>query len=79
MVKIKNIKANNVIISAEYAPENSNEVGKISIDRFSGKVIKKILTESDKIGPIYFYKALTFLQELKTSENIPEEKTIMWY
>ena len=56
MVTIKNIKANNIIISAEYIPENSNEVGKISIDRISGKVIEKILTESDKIGRFIFAK-----------------------
>ena len=40
MLKLKNIKRNNGIISAEYDPENSGDLGNISIDTKSGKVIE---------------------------------------
>lgn len=47
MLKLKNIKRNNGIISAEYDPENSGDLGNISIDTKSGKVIESKLSKFD--------------------------------
>jgi hypothetical protein len=79
MLKLKNIKLNNGIISAEYEPENTGEVGKIAVDVVSGEVVEQHLAETDNTFPMYFNKALEWLQKVRTSSEIPKEKTIMWY
>lgn len=79
MLKFKNIRLTKGIITAEYEPEDSREVGKIAVDVDSGKVLEQHLTESDKPFPMYFDKALEWLQENRKISNIPKDKTIMWY
>lgn len=79
MLKLKNITMTNGIISAEYDPENTGEVGKIAIDVDSGKVVEQRLSDVDNDFPMYFHKALEWLQKVRTSSDIPKEKTIMWY
>lgn len=78
MLKLKNIKLTNGIISAEYEPENTGEVGKIAIDAKTGKVVEEKLAETDKGFPMYFNKALEWLRKV-TLNNIPKEHTLMWY
>ena len=79
MLKLKNIKLINGIISADYEPENSGEVGKISIDANSGKVVEIHLAEMDKEFPMYVNKALDWLQKARTLSDLPKERLIMWY
>lgn len=79
MLKLKNIKRTKGIITAEYEPEDSGEVGKITVEVDSGKVLEQCLTEFDKEFPIYFNKALQWLQNNREQSNIPIEKTLMWY
>ena len=79
MLKLKNIKLIDGIISADYEPENSGKIGKISIDANSGRVIEMQLAETDKEFPLYVDKALDWLQEARRMGNLPQERTIMWY
>lgn len=79
MLKLKNIKLTKGIITAEYEPEDSGEVGKIAVDIDSGKVLEQGLTEFDKEFPIYFNKALQWLQNNREQSDIPTEKTLMRY
>ena len=79
MLKLKNIKKNNDIISAEYEPENSGVVGRIEIDMSSGKVIKSVVSEYDKELPVYINHAINGLKKLSSAKELPSEKTIMWY
>lgn len=80
MIRLRNINLTKGIISADYEPENSGEVGKISIDAHTGKVVERYLAETDKEGfPLYFLKALDWLQKSRTLSDLPKERTIMWY
>ena len=79
MLKLKNIKLTKGIISADYEPENSGEVGKVAIDVASGNVVEQHLAEADKTFPIYFNKALEWLRNAATLKDIPKEKIVMWY
>lgn len=79
MLKLKNIKRNNGIISAEYDPENSGIFGTVSIDAKSGEVIESNASEYDKDFPVYLNHAISGLEKLAAQENIPEEKLIMWH
>ena len=45
MLKLKNIKMNNGIISAEYDPENSGVLGSVSVDIKSGEIVDSKLSE----------------------------------
>lgn len=79
MLKLKNIKLTKGIISAEYEPESAEEAGRISIDADSGDVVEQRLAPVDEMFPMYFNKALEWLQKIRTSSEIPKEKMIMWY
>lgn len=79
MLKLKNIKKNNGIISADYDPENSGDLGSVSIDVKSREVKTKNISKSDVLFPIYLNHAIDALRKLIDEEEIPEEKLIMWY
>lgn len=79
MLKLKNIKKNNGIISAEYDPEDSGKIGSISIDIESGKTIESNVSELDNEFPIYLNHAIDALLEMKDKEEMPEERLVMWY
>lgn len=79
MLKLKNIKKNNNIISAEYDPENSGELGSISIDIDSGEVIDSQASKLDSPLPIYLKHAEDALKKIVMEDKLPQEKLIMWY
>ena len=79
MLKLKNIKKNNGIISAEYDPENSGDLGNISIDTKSGEVMESKLSKLDKPLPMYLHHAANALKKIMNEEEPPKEKLVMWY
>ncbi|MGN0515111.1 MAG: hypothetical protein ACI4GD_12620 [Lachnospiraceae bacterium] len=79
MLKLKNIKKNNNIISAEYDPESSGELGSISIDIDSGKVVDSQASKLDSPLPMYLKHAEDALKKIMMEDDIPKEKIIMWY
>ena len=79
MLKLKNIKMNNGIISAEYDPENSGVLGSVSVDIKSGEIVDSKLSEYDKDFPFYLGHAVACLEKLALQDSVPEEKTVMWY
>lgn len=79
MLKLRKIKKNNGIISAQYEPENSSELGYIKIDVSTGKLLKSKVTKFDDPFPMYQSHAVDALKRMIKSDTIPEEKVIMWY
>lgn len=79
MVRLVNIKKNNNLLSANYIPENSSELGFISIDVLTGEMVSFEYTEHDRVLPLYFSHAETALKKLVGADNIPESKLVMWY
>ena len=79
MLKLKNIKNNNGIITASYDPEASGELGRISIDKNSGDVIESVASKFDSDYPIYLNHAIDALKKIKNEKELPEEKLVMWY
>ena len=79
MLKLKNIKKSNGIISADYNPECSGEIGRISINIDSGKEVETTISLMDREFPIYLNHALDILRKIKDEKDIPEEKLVMWY
>lgn len=79
MLKLRNIKKNNGIISAEYDPECSGDTGKISIDVKSGRELEHDIAAMDIDFPIYYNHAIEALRKIKDDTDIPEEKLVMWY
>ena len=78
MLKLKNIKRNNGILSAEYAPESSDDIGTVSLNR-KGEIVEVVLAKQDEGFPMYLHHAVQALKKLVDVEEIPTEKTIMWY
>ena len=79
MLKLRNLKKNNGIISAEYDPENSGELGSISVDVESGKLVESKPSKMDDSFPVYLNHAVDALKKLRNEDKLPEEKLIMWY
>lgn len=74
MLKLKNIKMNNGIISAEYDPENSGVLGSVSVDIKSGEIVDSKLSEYDKDFPVYLGHAVACLEKLALQDSVPEER-----
>lgn len=79
MLRLKNIKMSNGIISADYFPECSDIGGAVSICVADGKIVEKRLSNADLDVPLYFHHAVEGLRSLMKNADVPEEKTIMWY
>ena len=78
MLKLRNIKKNNGIISAEYDPENSGELGNVSVDVEKEEVVESNLSKLDGVFPIYMNHAIDALIKMKDNKELPKEKMIMW-
>lgn len=79
MLRLKNIKKNNSIISAEYEPENSGDLGSVSVNVESGEVIESKQSKMDEPLPMYLHHATEALKKMMKEDVIPEEKLVMWY
>lgn len=79
MLELKNIKTSDGIISAEYDPENSGDLGSVSINIESGEVVKSTISQLDEPLPIYLHHAIQALEKLIPEKELPKEKIIMWY
>ena len=79
MLKLKNIRKIDGIISAEYEPENSGNLGSVSVDVDSGKVVDSNISKLDSPLPMYLHHATEALKKLVKEEKLPEEKLVMWY
>lgn len=79
MLKLKNIKLNNNILSAEYHPENSDDFGKVSINTENMEVVEQRPSKHDESFPIYLNHAVDALKKLSKTTEIPKEKLIMWH
>lgn len=79
MLKLKNIKKNNGVISAEYDPENSGELGNISVDVEQERVVDFNVSKLDDTFPIYANHAVDALIKMKDDKELPKEKLVMWY
>lgn len=78
MLKLRNIKKNNGIISAEYEPENSGELGSVSVDIEREEVQEFTLSKLDGDFPIYMNHAIEALIKMKDDKEFPKEKMVMW-
>ena len=79
MLKLKNIKINNGIISAEYEPENSGDLGSVSINVENGEVVESKSSQLDVPLPMYLHHAIQALKKMINEKELPKEKMIMWY
>lgn len=79
MLKLKNIKMNNGLISAEYDPENSGEFGSVSVDIEREEVNQYFLSKLDGDFPIYMNHAIDALLKMKDLKELPKEKLVMWH
>lgn len=79
MLKLKNIKLNNNILSAEYHPENSDDFGSVSINTENMEVVEQRPSKYDESFPIYLNHAVDALKKLSKTTEIPKEKLIMWH
>lgn len=79
MLKLKNIKRTNDVISAEYDPEDSGELGSVSVDIKSKEITDYRLSKLDEDFPIYLNHAADALVEMASKKELPEERLVMWY
>lgn len=80
MIKLKNIEINNHVLSCNIIPEDSELSGNITVDAMSKNIIDFKLPKEYEWCKNHLQHAKEYLLDLYFSgENIPQEKTIMWY
>ncbi len=80
MLRLKRIKRENNIISAEYEPENKQETGFVSIEIGTNKLIEQRLTSiEDENFPIYGAHARWALRDMQNLATLPDSQLVMWY
>lgn len=79
MLKLINVKQNNGIISADYIPENEEDVGSVSIDIETMEVVKSNPSKYEGEFHCYLNHAIDALKKVVEAEEVPEEKLVMWY
>lgn len=79
MLKLKNIKRNNDLITANYDPEHTGELGFISLDLKTGDVVESKASTYDADFPTHLNHAISALRKMISMEELPEERTVMWY
>lgn len=79
MLRLKEIKRNNSIISAYYDPEDSGELGYVEVSVKTGEEVKVEPSHFEGTIRTYMRHAISALSQMAKMENLPEEKTVMWY
>lgn len=80
MIKIKNIKINDTLITCDIFPEDSVKNGLLKIDRVKNEIINYSLPKDYEWCKSHLNHARNYLIDLaNNSSNIPDEKLIMWY
>ena len=74
MVILKNIRKTNNTISAEYYPEGKEPKGFMKISLLSKEIEEH--TQSGFMAPAHVFRELI---RLAKADNIPKEKTLLWY
>jgi hypothetical protein len=79
MLRLKKIRRENNVISAEYEPEDSNESGFVAIDIDTGKIIKwKLTSLEDEDFPMYNAHARWALRDMRNLVTLPKSQLVMW-
>lgn len=79
MVKLLNIKKNDNIIECDIMPEDSSKKGHLVVDISSEDILEYTLPADYEWCINHVHHAKRFLLRLKTSNDIPDERLIMWY
>ncbi len=79
MVRLKNIKREGNIISADYYPESTNERGFVAVDINTLEMVECIETSEDEVLGWYYHFTKVALIEMCNDEKPPKERTVMWY
>lgn len=79
MLKLKNIKRNKGLITANYDPENTGDLGFISLDEKTGEVVESKASKYDEDLPTHLNHGITALRKLIKTEELPNEQLVMWY
>jgi len=79
MIKLKNIKRTENIISCDYYPEGSNLRGYVSVNVENGGYVSLCYSEYEHGKKTYAGKTRNKLLELAEKKDLPEEYVSMWY
>lgn len=79
MITLKNIKRNNGVISATYYPESNTDGGYISVDVKTGDIIDFVPAKGYGSGASARHYGRKKLIQLATVDELPSERTVMWY
>ena len=78
MIRLKNIEKNNNIIQCDIIPEDSNELGHLSIDIDTKKIIEQCLPDNYEWCKKHIQHAKDTLMQMVMNEKIEKEKLVMW-
>ena len=79
MVKLKNIRKNKNIIECDILPEDSKEVGHLSVQIDSGEIKEYSLPVGYEWCRNHINHAQKVLLNFVRDNNIQKEKLVMWY
>lgn len=79
MVYLTQIDKQNGTISCNYSPENSGEIGRLSIDVATGDFLEAQKTAFDLDTDIYIAKAKFKLLDLALRGFVPAKSIVAWY
>jgi len=79
MLKLINIKKNEIYIEADYIPEDSDEIGYVKVDFNKKELLDSRLTSFDEAIATYRRHAFSALLKLAKSNIMPERYPVAWY
>jgi hypothetical protein len=79
MLKLINIKKNDIYIEADYIPEDSEELGYVKVDFNKKEILDSRLTSFDEVIATYRRHAFLTLLKLAGKDVLPERYPVAWY
>lgn len=79
MVKLKNIRIDDNIACCDIYPEDSKTNGTLEVNIKNEDILKYSLPEGFEWCSNHLYHAKDALVKMVSEQEIPKEKTIMWY
>ena len=79
MIRLKNLKKNNVMAECDIIPEDSTECGHIVVNLGSGELEDCVLPKGYEWCRNHVNHAQINLLELSKKEMLPDEYKVMWY